>query len=1029
MKKITFSLLLLICCIWQSSAQIFIEENLDSGFPTGWTQNSYFASTTAAYLCEGTGNLYNNMFSSSSNDGSLTSPNYVGISNETDTTVEFQWLARPYSSNAVDYIMYVEYSADDAATWSLLSSFAVTETTACSDYLETIPASSLPSGSDFKFRIRGEWQSGDSYFYLDNIAISQVISCPQPSALLASNLSTTTADLEWTGGTETTWNIELVDVTAGGTQTMTATDAGVTTNPYSISGLVATNDYEFYVQADCGSGELSAWVGPFAFTTLCDAIVAPYTASFEDAGALPGCWNNTSSTSKVWSFDTAPTFGNSYSDHTSGSGYFALVDGSTTVTSIDTTLESGEIDVNGLATPYLQFYVYHFIAGGTDSNKITVEVWDGAAWNEVYMDDNGDVDEWEFVGVDLSTLTITGNIKVRFIVDTATNSNYENDIAVDDVSIIEAPACPEPLSLSVSNIALDTADLSWAQGGTETDYDYALLLATDPAPTTGTAITATTFAATGLTAGTDYVFYVRAVCGTDFSPFVTKPFSTLAYGEICESAIEVTALPYNTSDDTANYGDDYTGSPGASGCGTTSSYLNGDDVVYSYTASADGTINIALSALGSTYSGAFVYTDCADIGSACAVGFGNGSSSADYNFDVAVTAGTTYYVVISTWATPQSTTYTLDITQILCPDPTALTATNITTTTADLGWTAGATETTWNIEVVDITAGDSQTMTATDAGVTANPFTVTGLVSSNDYEFYVQADCGGTDGVSEWVGPFAFSTTCEAITVFPSTTDFTNNPPTVCWSEAGSGEVVDGPSGTSSDWRGNRAYEDGDGNTVNSNAINLYFNTDREWLISPVYDLSASTDQMLKVNVAVTNYSSSSTPTTVGDTMGSDDEVQLLMTIDNGATWTNLTTWNVGNQPSVNGTEFLADLAAVSGNVQFALWASDGTVNDSEDYDFHVGEFEITDSTLSTSSFNTENNFSYYPNPVENTLSLKGIKNIQNIAVLNMLGQEVLRVAPNAINSEVDMSNLQSGAYFVKVTIENATKTIKIIKE
>ncbi|WP_417290090.1 choice-of-anchor J domain-containing protein [Corallibacter sp.] len=72
--------------------------------------------------------------------------------------------------------------------------------------------------------------------------------------------------------------------------------------------------------------------------------------------------------------------------------------------------------------------------------------------------------------------------------------------------------------------------------------------------------------------------------------------------------------------------------------------------------------------------------------------------------------------------------------------------------------------------------------------------------------------------------------------------------------------------------------------------------------------------------------------------------------------------------------------------------------------------------------------FTYFPNPVNNTLSLRGVKEIQNVAVYNMLGQEVLRTAPNAIDHDLDMSGLQTGAYFVKVSIGNSTKTVRIIK-
>ncbi|WP_452223035.1 fibronectin type III domain-containing protein [Lacinutrix chionoecetis] len=101
---------------------------------------------------------------------------------------------------------------------------------------------------------------------------STSITCLPPTALTASNITTSGADLGWTeNNTATSWNVEIVDVTAGGTQTMTATASGVT-NPYTASGLTDANDYEFYVQADCGGGDLSPWAGPFGFTTVANCV-------------------------------------------------------------------------------------------------------------------------------------------------------------------------------------------------------------------------------------------------------------------------------------------------------------------------------------------------------------------------------------------------------------------------------------------------------------------------------------------------------------------------------------------------------------------------------------------------------------------------------------------------------------------------------------------------------------------------------------------------------------------------------------
>lgn len=320
---------------------------------------------------------------------------------------------------------------------------------------------------------------------------------------------------------------------------------------------------------------------------------------------------------------------------------------------------------------------------------------------------------------------------------------------------------------------------------------------------------------------------------------VEQTFTTLSVidGAICETAISIDNLPYNTTDDTANYGDDYGGSPGASGCTTTFNYLNGDDVVYAYTATSDTVLNVALSNLDATYSGIFVYTSCADIGVECAGGTVAGSSSADYDFDLPVTNGTTYYFVISTWATPQSVAYTLDITELTCPKPMALTATNITTTSADLGWTEPGTATLYNVEVV--LAGETPTETPTDSGV-ANGFTKTNLISATGYVYYVQADCG--DSESLWEGPFAFSTLCETITDFPWSEDFEDvvvpNLPN-CWEQINNNEDT-------SIWQSVSSYGVG-----SSKAVGIYtdFNEgdNDDYLVLPHFELTGN--ERLKYSV------------------------------------------------------------------------------------------------------------------------------------------------------------------------------------
>jgi hypothetical protein len=43
-------------------------------------------------------------------------------------------------------------------------------------------------------------------------------------------------------------------------------------------------------------------------------------------------------------------------------------------------------------------------------------------------------------------------------------------------------------------------------------------------------------------------------------------------------------------------------------------------------------------------------------------------------------------------------------------------------------------------------------------GATVNPHALSGLTANTTYQFYVQADCGTTNGTSTWAGPFSFTT-------------------------------------------------------------------------------------------------------------------------------------------------------------------------------------------------------------------------------------------------------------------------------
>jgi hypothetical protein len=85
-------------------------------------------------------------------------------------------------------------------------------------------------------------------------------------------------------------------------------------------------------------------------------------------------------------------------------------------------------------------------------------------------------------------------------------------------------------------------------------------------------------------------------------------------------------------------------------------------------------------------------------------------------------------------------------------------------------------------------------------------------------------------------------------------------------------------------------------------------------------------------------------------------------------------------------------------------------------------------SPLGIADFATAN-IKMYPNPVQNSLTIDANTDITNIAVFNMMGQEVLSVKPNTDSTILQTNNLVKGTYIIKATIDGKVATSKFVKE
>ena len=174
--------------------------------------------------------------------------------------------------------------------------------------------------------------------------------------------------------------------------------------------------------------------------------------------------------------------------------------------------------------------------------------------------------------------------------------------------------------------------------------------------------------------------YHLGVAGSDFPtsatlhcPHGAKDGGGVCVGEVpvtgdtCESAFAVGALPYSAVQTTAGAAADY--AFGSGDCpGETGGYGAGSaDQVYVFTPETAGTYQITLTA---EYDSAlYVVTDCGAIGTSCAGADDELGAGKKESLNLALEAGTTYYVIVDGWhnSADKSGAYTLTIAEPCTP--------------------------------------------------------------------------------------------------------------------------------------------------------------------------------------------------------------------------------------------------------------------------------------------------------------------------------------------------------------------------
>lgn len=345
--------------------------------------------------------------------------------------------------------------------------------------------------------------------FIDDVVVEPIPSCPDVSGLTIDSVAAEEAQISWTaGGTETDWEVA---VQADGTGTPGGSGAATTNNPYTAMGLTSNTAYEVYVRADCG-GDYGAWIGPLDFTTACTA-VSDFSENFDAVSTpdLPNCWSSVidNGASSFASVTTSTSADNSAPNGVSLYNY-----NSTSTSNI--MLVSPELSNLGDGTHQLRFY------GRNSTSTQDIEIGtlsdptDGSTFTVLTT-------------VDLSTT------HTEYEVSFAGYSGTDNYIAIrrlststytyvylDDIVWEPLPTCPKPTDLTIDSFTDTTAQISWTNGGSETDWEIVVQAPGTGEPAgSGTATTDNPHGANGLTGNTTYEVYVRAFCGgSDYSTWV-----------------------------------------------------------------------------------------------------------------------------------------------------------------------------------------------------------------------------------------------------------------------------------------------------------------------------------------------------------------------------------------------------------------------------------------------------------------------------------------------------------------------------
>ncbi len=676
-------------------------------------------------------------------------------------------------SGVAGFIMDVAYGSnpsDVSMINPLLSATAVTNTPYQQFKYSFTPATT----GKYHFGIKStSTTSAPWYLSFDDFKLEVTPTCNEPTNLVLSNVTSTGVDVVWdaptVGSSPASYSLYYATSSTAPTLTTAPTIHGISGTATVLTGLTPATTYYLWVRSKCSTTDSSSWSAVKQFTTLCTS-VSSFTQNFDGVTvpALPSCWLKVGTTgTAVTQASGAFTTPNALNMNSSSTTNIAMV-------------SMPPVNNADAGTHRLRF-------------RIRASTTVGGIIEAGYLTDP--LDQATFVS--LGSFTTTSTTVYNDFEVTPVNAPPgvttlafrhtgapANAVLIDNVVYETIPTCNEPTNVQAANITTTTADLTWdspTAGGSPISYSlYYSTTNTPPTLTTAPTLAGVNGPAvnlTGLNPASTYFLWVRSKC----SPTDSSGWSNLrTFTTLCAV---ITSLPWNEGFEGVTapaalifpncWGYERitgTNGPGTSNVNsTTRSPRTGANYMYSQwsTTAWMYTPSFQLNA-GTSYDFSFYMMNKDGInGFTMDVAYGSSATNAGmvnvlqaayaanntsytlfkYTFTPTVSGAYNFGVKSSCpTATPNFLSFDdfrLEVTPS-CAEPTAVTATNITTNAADVSWTAppssGVTGYTWELRTSGA-AGSGATGLVT-SGTTANTnVNLTGLNGTTNYTFYVRTNC------------------------------------------------------------------------------------------------------------------------------------------------------------------------------------------------------------------------------------------------------------------------------------------------